>query len=183
MTACSLARLPLSLPSIFQNDIPVFSPALTDGSLGDMMFFHSYKNPGLVLVRCKAWGWVIPGVTCTQASCRCLTCIFPFSCFSQDIVSDLRKLVDPVLRARHTGKNEAGSIALQNLKNLTTSRTDEDYVVDDRPPTVTTPVTPFGLKSLVFALYLSPALNGPERYGNSSRAHTPQEWLLSVVDW
>ncbi|XP_031790582.1 deoxyhypusine synthase [Piliocolobus tephrosceles] len=32
-----------------QNHIPVFSPALTDGSLGDMIFFHSYKNPGLVL--------------------------------------------------------------------------------------------------------------------------------------
>jgi deoxyhypusine synthase len=27
----------------------VLSPALTDGSLGDMIFFHSYKNPGLVL--------------------------------------------------------------------------------------------------------------------------------------
>ena len=24
------------------NDIPVFSPALTDGSIGDMLFFHSY---------------------------------------------------------------------------------------------------------------------------------------------
>lgn len=32
-----------------QNRIPVLSPALTDGSLGDMMFFHSFKNPGLVL--------------------------------------------------------------------------------------------------------------------------------------
>ncbi|KAM8974811.1 deoxyhypusine synthase [Pelodytes ibericus] len=32
-----------------KNDIPVFSPALTDGSLGDMMYFHSYKNPGLKL--------------------------------------------------------------------------------------------------------------------------------------
>lgn len=32
-----------------KNKIPVFSPALTDGSLGDMLFFHSYKNPGLVL--------------------------------------------------------------------------------------------------------------------------------------
>ena len=27
-----------------QNDIPVFCPALTDGSLGDMMYFHSYKT-------------------------------------------------------------------------------------------------------------------------------------------
>ena len=32
-----------------KNKIPVFSPALTDGSLGDMLFFHSYRNPGLVL--------------------------------------------------------------------------------------------------------------------------------------
>ncbi|KAF2898015.1 hypothetical protein ILUMI_08156 [Ignelater luminosus] len=32
-----------------KNQIPVFSPALTDGSLGDMMFFHSFRNPGLVV--------------------------------------------------------------------------------------------------------------------------------------
>lgn len=32
-----------------KNKIPVFSPALTDGSIGDMMYFHSYKNPGLVV--------------------------------------------------------------------------------------------------------------------------------------
>lgn len=31
------------------NNIPIFSPALTDGSLGDMMFFHSYNKPGLVI--------------------------------------------------------------------------------------------------------------------------------------
>lgn len=27
----------------WKNDIPVFCPALTDGSLGDMLFFHTYK--------------------------------------------------------------------------------------------------------------------------------------------
>lgn len=32
-----------------KNKIPVFCPALTDGSLGDMMYFHSYKSPGLVV--------------------------------------------------------------------------------------------------------------------------------------
>lgn len=32
-----------------KNKIPVFSPALTDGSLGDMLYFHSYRNPGLVV--------------------------------------------------------------------------------------------------------------------------------------
>ncbi|XP_066258038.1 probable deoxyhypusine synthase [Euwallacea similis] len=32
-----------------KNKIPVFCPALTDGSIGDMMFLHSFKNPGLVV--------------------------------------------------------------------------------------------------------------------------------------
>jgi deoxyhypusine synthase len=32
-----------------RNDIPVFCPALTDGSIGDILYFHSYKRPGLVL--------------------------------------------------------------------------------------------------------------------------------------
>ena len=30
-----------------KNRIPVYCPPLTDGSIGDMLFFHSYKNPGL----------------------------------------------------------------------------------------------------------------------------------------
>lgn len=34
----------------WRNDIPVFSPALTDGSLGDMLYFHSHRrDPGIVL--------------------------------------------------------------------------------------------------------------------------------------
>ncbi|KAA0185982.1 hypothetical protein HAZT_HAZT008883 [Hyalella azteca] len=32
-----------------KNNIPVFSPALTDGSIGDMMYFHSIAKPGLIL--------------------------------------------------------------------------------------------------------------------------------------
>lgn len=28
----------------YKNDIPVFCPALTDGSLGDMLFFHTFKS-------------------------------------------------------------------------------------------------------------------------------------------
>lgn len=32
-----------------KNGIPIFCPAITDGSLGDMIFFHSYKNPGLII--------------------------------------------------------------------------------------------------------------------------------------
>ena len=36
-----------------KNSIPVFCPALTDGSLGDMLYFHSYKRPGFVLDICR----------------------------------------------------------------------------------------------------------------------------------
>jgi len=32
-----------------KNDIPVFCPAITDGSIGDMIYMHSYKNPGLIV--------------------------------------------------------------------------------------------------------------------------------------
>ena len=32
-----------------KNEIPIFCPALTDGSVGDMMYFNSYKRPGFVL--------------------------------------------------------------------------------------------------------------------------------------
>jgi len=32
-----------------KNDVPVFCPALTDGSVGDMLYFHSYKRPGFIL--------------------------------------------------------------------------------------------------------------------------------------
>ena len=33
----------------YKNDIPIYCPAITDGSIGDMVYFHSFKNPGLVL--------------------------------------------------------------------------------------------------------------------------------------
>ncbi|XP_074513034.1 deoxyhypusine synthase-like [Sebastes fasciatus] len=33
----------------YKNNIPVFCPALTDGEMGDMLYFHSYTNPGLVV--------------------------------------------------------------------------------------------------------------------------------------
>lgn len=31
----------------WKNGIPVYCPAVTDGSIGDMMFFHSVRKPGL----------------------------------------------------------------------------------------------------------------------------------------
>ncbi|XP_050224504.1 deoxyhypusine synthase isoform X2 [Mercurialis annua] len=33
----------------YKNNIPVFCPGLTDGSLGDMLYFHSFRSPGLIV--------------------------------------------------------------------------------------------------------------------------------------
>lgn len=33
----------------WKNNIPIFCPSLTDGSIGDMLYFHSYARPGLVI--------------------------------------------------------------------------------------------------------------------------------------
>jgi deoxyhypusine synthase len=33
----------------WKHDIPVFCPALTDGSLGDMLYFHTYKKDGFTI--------------------------------------------------------------------------------------------------------------------------------------
>ncbi|XP_003743068.1 probable deoxyhypusine synthase [Galendromus occidentalis] len=32
-----------------KNQIPIFCPAITDGSIGDMLYFHSFRSPGLVV--------------------------------------------------------------------------------------------------------------------------------------
>lgn len=60
----------------YKNDIPVFCPALTDGSLGDMLYFHTYKASPLhfkidivedirrintIAVRAKRSGMIILG--------------------------------------------------------------------------------------------------------------------------
>ena len=45
------SKIPSPLPTFFILRFLtwfIFSPALTDGSLGDMLFFHSFRNPGLV---------------------------------------------------------------------------------------------------------------------------------------
>jgi len=33
----------------YKNNIPIYCPAITDGSIGDMLYFHSYHRPGLVV--------------------------------------------------------------------------------------------------------------------------------------
>ncbi|CAL6064083.1 Deoxyhypusine_synthase [Hexamita inflata] len=33
----------------YKNQIPVFCPAITDGSLGDCLYFHTFQHPGLII--------------------------------------------------------------------------------------------------------------------------------------
>jgi deoxyhypusine synthase len=33
----------------YKNNIPVFCPGITDGSIGDMFYFHHYKRPGFII--------------------------------------------------------------------------------------------------------------------------------------
>lgn len=83
-----------------KNNIPVFSPALTDGSLGDMMFFHSYKNPGLVVD-------IVSGGSFFQLnhSLSCCFDILSVSCLKHYVLIplDLRRLNSMALKAVHSG--------------------------------------------------------------------------------
>ena len=73
---------------LHSNDIPVISPALTDGSLGDMLFFHSFKNPGLQSIyssfTCKDRSLYWPGLVV-------------------DILGDLRLINKLAMRSVNTG--------------------------------------------------------------------------------
>ncbi len=48
-----IVRVPLldeiNILCSLQNNIPVLCPAITDGAIGDMIFLHSYSNPGLIV--------------------------------------------------------------------------------------------------------------------------------------
>jgi deoxyhypusine synthase len=44
-----ISFLPGDSLAFLQDDIPVFCPALTDGSIGDMVYFHLFRPPGLVM--------------------------------------------------------------------------------------------------------------------------------------
>jgi len=63
----------------YKNDIPVYCPSLTDGSVGDMIFFHSYKREGFILdiakgeLRCVALRCV--ALRCVALRCVALRCV------------------------------------------------------------------------------------------------------------
>lgn len=105
---CTLGLLTTSvLPLRPQNNIPVFCPALTDGSLGDMLYFHSYKsahplvidivsdirNLNDMSVRAKRAGMVIlGGGVCKHQIANAMLFVrpsFPRQLFSHVLMSSL----------------------------------------------------------------------------------------------
>jgi deoxyhypusine synthase len=50
----------------WKNDIPVYCPAITDGSVGDMMFFHQFNRPGLIVDLIQD----IRGINCSAMQAR-----------------------------------------------------------------------------------------------------------------
>ena len=77
-----------------KNKIPVFSPAITDGSLGDMLFFHSYKNPGLIVDILQGMKSHVLKHFRERRSRRKRSCVFR---------SDLRRLTTLTMKAAHSG--------------------------------------------------------------------------------
>lgn len=104
-----------------QNNIPVFCPGLTDGSLGDMLYFHSFKNPGLVVD-------IVQGTT--------LHITFHFSSPPRVAwiccVSDIRAMNG---EAVHAGQRKTGMIILggglpkHHICNANMMRNGADYAV------------------------------------------------------
>ncbi|KAI3651746.1 hypothetical protein MP228_003049 [Amoeboaphelidium protococcarum] len=83
-----------------KNDIPVYCPALTDGSLGDMIFFHTYKSDD------------------------------PSQQLRIDIVDDLRRLNSFAMKADKTGIIIlGGGLVKHHVCNANLMRNGADYAV------------------------------------------------------
>ncbi|KAM9779627.1 deoxyhypusine synthase-like [Neosynchiropus ocellatus] len=100
----------------YKNNIPVFSPALTDGSLGDMIFFHSVRSPGLVLD-------IVEGTKCVRAS--------PWSGLSIWFSPpDIRGINRKALYAKRSGAIIlGGGLVKHHINNANLMRNGSDYTV------------------------------------------------------
>ena len=96
---------------VFQNNIPVFSPALTDGSIGDMIYFHSINKPGLVIDIVEG-NWLSllkrgPIVTSFMPAAACILngnlTLTVNDDFTIDWLSDIHRMNSQSVYAKHTG--------------------------------------------------------------------------------
>lgn len=84
----------------WKNDIPIFCPALTDGSLGDMLYFHSFRAES------------------------------PRTALKVDIVADIRRINTLAVRARRTGMIVlGGGVVKHHIANANLMRNGADAAV------------------------------------------------------
>ncbi|NXO45894.1 DHYS synthase, partial [Locustella ochotensis] len=107
-----------------QNNIPVLSPALTDGSLGDMIFFHSYKRPGLVLD-------IVEGECPPGDPSGCPTGFgAPQGCPDSPVPADLRLINTQAIFAARTGMIIlGGGLVKHHIANANLMRNGADFSV------------------------------------------------------
>lgn len=92
----------IRLRSPSQNDIPVYCPALTDGSIGDMIYFHSFRSPGFILdivrdirdlnekarTSRKAGMIILGGGVCKHQVANAMLIVYPsFSVFDNSLIN------------------------------------------------------------------------------------------------
>lgn len=71
-----------------KNSIPVFCPGLTDGSLGDNLYFHTYRNPVRDISHIYAYFIQI---------------IYTLQGLIIDVIEDIRRVNDIAVKAKMSG--------------------------------------------------------------------------------
>jgi len=109
-----------NLSVLDQNNIPVYCPALTDGSLGDMLFCHAVRNPGLI-------------IDIVQGMIHCSVLAFAFLCnIELEIFTDIRLMNGEAIHAtpRKTGIIVlGGGLPKHHICNANMFRNGADYAV------------------------------------------------------
>lgn len=82
----------------FQNNIPIFSPALTDGVIGDMLYLFSHENAGLKLDITE--GKTYPGVSYI---CFYISYITVVLTLGVHWISDITRINNMAVAANNTG--------------------------------------------------------------------------------
>ena len=114
----------------YKNNIPVYSPAITDGSIGDMIFFHSFKTPGLVIDLVQ--------VSRSELSALASTC-FDLLLQVQSVMNrkystrclqDIRGINSLAMHAKHTGAVIlGGGVVKHHIMNANLMRNGTDHCV------------------------------------------------------
>eukprot|EP00794_Sanderia_malayensis_P016223 gene16223-17858_t len=129
-----------------KNKIPVFCPAITDGAIGDNIYFFSYKHPGLRLdiAEDDLWDLTVSRAhfafevkqnndtcACTAPNCVLAGGILrqPRRIPQQDL-PDIRKINDLSLNAKNTGMIIlGGGLAKHHVCNANLMRNGADHAV------------------------------------------------------